>query len=259
LYVALGHLRVSATSTIFLLGFFMIFFTTRTGCINVSTFFSLLAIFAFTGCSDDKAQPPSTANNKEGSAVLGINAGGPVAGPIDAHCGVKNQKTNLLVCHDSTQPHSVSFFPHSDLQPLHTRKGENGAEEQNDEHEAANGETLYNADGNDDDCKYRVSFTVTTLLQNEDSIFTVTLATRLDNTPVVNATPRIEAYLNETHPALYVAQATPVELSSGTYTLGPVKFDASGRWTVRFHFFEQCSDLTPESPHGRVAFFVDVP
>jgi hypothetical protein len=33
----------------------------------------------------------------------------------------------------------------------------------------------------------------------------------------------------------------------------------AGRWNVRFHMYEQCSDLTEDSPHGHITFFVDVP
>jgi hypothetical protein len=37
-----------------------------------------------------------------------------------------------------------------------------------------------------------------------------------------------------------------------------VRFDASGKWTVRFHFSADCADAV-DSPHGHVAFFVNVP
>jgi hypothetical protein len=36
-------------------------------------------------------------------------------------------------------------------------------------------------------------------------------------------------------------------------------FDQSGRWVVRFHYFETCSDVPEDSPHGHVAFYIDVP
>jgi hypothetical protein len=39
---------------------------------------------------------------------------------------------------------------------------------------------------------------------------------------------------------------------------GPLRFDRSGRWVVRFHFYEDCND-GESSPHGHIAFFVDVP
>jgi hypothetical protein len=43
----------------------------------------------------------------------------------------------------------------------------------------------------------------------------------------------------------------------GTY-VGPVAFDQAGQWTVRFHFFESCTDA-PTAPHGHVAFHITVP
>jgi len=48
-------------------------------------------------------------------------------------------------------------------------------------------------------------------------------------------------------------------ISPGVYSVGPVRFDQAGRWTVRFHFFETCLDAREDSPHGHAAFYVDVP
>ena len=52
-------------------------------------------------------------------------------------------------------------------------------------------------------------------------------------------------------------QAT--ESAGGKYSVGPIKFDAPGDWTVRFHFYENCNDAPEDSPHGHAAFFVHVP
>ena len=49
------------------------------------------------------------------------------------------------------------------------------------------------------------------------------------------------------------------EIAPGVYQVGPIKFDAPGTWTVRFHFFEECSDAREDSPHGHAAFYVNVP
>src|SRR5437867_328431 len=72
------------------------------------------------------------------------------------------------------------------------------------------------------------------------------------------AKPRAEVYLSDVHPAPNTRQK-PVEESPGTYTVGPIRFDAPGQWTVRFHFFEECADVLEESPHGHVAFLAQVP
>ena len=47
----------------------------------------------------------------------------------------------------------------------------------------------------------------------------------------------IEAFLDDTHPSLNVEQ-TSNETTPGTYTVGPVRFDVSGKWTVRFHIHD---------------------
>jgi hypothetical protein len=64
-------------------------------------------------------------------------------------------------------------------------------------------------------------------------------------------------FLTDTHPAQPPGEAT--EAAGGKYTVGPIKFDAPGNWTVRFHFYEECSDVPEDSPHGHAAFFVHVP
>jgi hypothetical protein len=61
---------------------------------------------------------------------------------------------------------------------------------------------------------------------------------------------------NSTHPSpnsgVIMTEGPP-----GTYT-GPVEFDRPGAWTIRFHFFEHCTDA-PTAPHGHVAFHITVP
>jgi hypothetical protein len=46
---------------------------------------------------------------------------------------------------------------------------------------------------------------------------------------------------------------------AGVYEVGPITFDQSGTWVVRFHIFEDCSDAPADSPHGHAAFYLDVP
>jgi hypothetical protein len=54
-------------------------------------------------------------------------------------------------------------------------------------------------------------------------------------------------------------EITAPEKPAGSYAIGPIVFDRSGRWVVRFHFYETCSDVPPDSPHAHVAFYIDVP
>ena len=68
----------------------------------------------------------------------------------------------------------------------------------------------------------------------------------------------VEAFLDPTHPTPSV-NITNHETSPGKYTVGTVRFDRTGMWTVRFHFYETCSDVPADSPHGHAAFFLNVP
>jgi len=119
------------------------------------------------------------------------------------------------------------------------------------------GETMFNAEGDDDDCKYHVSWTSTPVRENTKVTFTVKLTKLADMTTATGAGVRAEVYLNDTHPAVPPPQAT--ESPAGTYKLGPILFDAPGMWTVRFHFYEACDDGPADSPHGHAAFYVGVP
>ena len=120
------------------------------------------------------------------------------------------------------------------------------------------GPTLYNSEADDDDCKYHVKFTATPIRRDQNVTFTVTATTLADGQAAAGANVGAEVFLNDTHPAPNSGQATN-EKSGGVYDVGPIKFDAAGRWTVRFHLHEDCQDSTEDSPHGHVAFYIDVP
>lgn len=157
-------------------------------------------------------------------------AGGAVQGALDAHCGSTQTTVDPSTCH---------VPPPADA----------GA--------ADYGATCYGTEADDDDCKYHVTWTSTPIRQNTDVTFTITSKNRAGGAPTTGAEPRLEIYLNDTHLAPNTKQAA-TETSPGVYSVGPVRFDAPGRWTVRFHFSETCND-GEHSPHGHVAFFVDVP
>ena len=157
-------------------------------------------------------------------------AGGPVSGAADTHCnGVPPQVTNQSVCHLAADAGPTVY-----------------------------GATEYNSEGDDDDCKYHVKFTSNPIYKNEDVTFTVTATTLVDSQPATGANILAEVFLNDTHPAPNSGQAT-TEKSGGIYDVGPIIFDATGRWTVRFHLHEDCQDATEDSPHGHIAFFIDIP
>ena len=123
------------------------------------------------------------------------------------------------------------------------------------------GDTLYNAQGADDDCKYDVQWTASPIRQNTDVTFTVTVKRRADNgAPETGGDVTLEIFLTDTHPGnTGNAVSTESPAGSGIYKVGPARFDMPGKWTVRFHFNELCSDEPKDSPHGHVAFFVTVP
>jgi hypothetical protein len=126
------------------------------------------------------------------------------------------------------------------------------------------GATMYGTEGDDDDCKYHVSYDATPLCENDGVYFIVTAhyLTR-DGAPLTGACTQAEVCLNNEHvgppPSDVVGSEPVVEGPPGTYTIGPVVFDEPGTWTVRFHFNELCCDILADSPHGHAAFFVDVP
>ncbi len=169
-------------------------------------------------------------------------AGGPATGAPDTHCalpdgGHRSQETSAAACHP-------------DAGPLPDDGGMDMAPDF--------GDAVFGTSALDDDCKYQLSYSVTPVRENTDVTFTVTITSATDGAPVTGARTSADVTLSDTHPAPNSGQHT-VENPGGIYVIGPVHFDAAGRWTVRFHIFEQCSDLTEDSPHGHGAFLVDVP
>jgi len=137
-------------------------------------------------------------------------------------------------------------------------------------HDADYGDTLFNASGVDDDCKYDVSWTSTPIRKGENVTFTVTAKSKSSGAPLekIAAQPagavalsRVEPYIpcDLMHvPPIADLHATIKETAPGVFSVGPIVFDKSERWVVRFHFYEECVD-SETSPHGHAAFFVDVP
>ena len=161
--------------------------------------------------------------------------GGPVSGAADVHCrqsdgGVRVQPVNASSCLAGGADAGVIDY----------------------------GATMYNAEADDDDCKYHVKFTTTPVRQKSDVNFTVTATVKATGAAATGAKVLAEVYLNDTHPAPNTNQKT-TEQSGGTYVVGPVQFDAAGQWTVRFHLHDDCSDEPKDSPHGHAAFFIGVP
>ena len=218
---------------------------------SVALSFSFAAL-ALTGALSGAACSSSdtTGTTGTGGGHTG-DPGGPVMGAPDTHCGTKSQATSAAACHPAPGTGGGSS---TSTGTSTGAGGTTGAGGEASEY----GETLLNAEADDDDCKYHLAWTSTDIYQNTDVTFTVVASTKSDSKPLVAGELEAEAFLNDTHPAPN-SESKVTETSAGTYKIGPVRFDKAGKWTVRFHIHEDCSDLSEDSPHGHVAFFVNVP
>jgi hypothetical protein len=177
-------------------------------------------------CSEEESEPTAC-----------VGGGGPVAGPADDHCSAARQIGQCVTGADAT------------------------ALAQQDEEEEEELGIFYGREADDDDCKYHVRFENSCITQGEPVTFTVQLTRKTDGAAATGADPDgPEIYLADDpgHPSPsndFVA----VEGPPGTYKISPVIFDRPGRWVVRFHFFEMCSDIPEDAPHGHTAFYIDVP
>jgi hypothetical protein len=131
------------------------------------------------------------------------------------------------------------------------------------------GVTNYGTSAADDDCKYDVSWTSTPICGNNANVyFTVTAKQRAgadggasisNEPPLLGASVDAEVYADDCATIAKNSGQTTVELGNGAYKVGPIEFSKSGKWIVRFHFNECCSDDPADSPHGHAAFWVMVP
>ena len=205
---------------------------------------AVCALFCLVpACSSSSNTTPSADAGGVDATPAGP-AGGPVMGAADMHCklgdgGMKVQETRTASCHPA---------------PVDAGASDGGASPDTNPY----GPTVFNAESDDDDCKYHTKWTASPIYQNTDVTFTLVGTVLADGKPLSGAAPYTEIFLDETHPAPPTKAAT-TETSPGSYTMGPVRFDKPGKWTVRFHVFGDCVDLNDDSPHGHIAFYVNVP
>ena len=170
-----------------------------------------------------------------------------VAGAADSHCGAKTVTISQAACKAAPAADNADAAPDNG-------DTDGGTDDCN---QSDYGATLNNSEGDDDDCKYHVKWTTNTSGENVDVKYQVVVTTKIDGKPLAGAPISAEVFLDCNHPAPNSGQKT-VETSPGTYVVGPIRFDAPGKWTVRFHIHEDCND-SEDSPHGHAAFFAQVP
>jgi hypothetical protein len=158
--------------------------------------------------------------------------GGPVAGAADTHCG------STVVT--PSQSECMGMAP-----------ADAGMAEEEPE-------VRFNAEADDDDCKYHVKFTTTPVTENADVTVTAVITRKSDGQPATAAEAELEWFLDATHPAPNTNPKT-TETTPGTYAISPLRFNAAGQWTMKFHLYGSCSDAAEESPHGHVSFYLAVP
>jgi hypothetical protein len=137
-------------------------------------------------------------------------------------------------------------------------------------------DTMFGQEGDDDDCKYHVTWSSSPICEGSGGVEFTVKATVLTADGSIGA-PVTGAHI---HPEVFTTTRTDAGLEAGcddmsthespstfevlgegppgTYT-GRIVFDQPGQWTVRFHLFENCLDVLPNSPHGHAAFHITVP
>jgi hypothetical protein len=234
------------------------FFSTSTAALCLT-----LAAVA-PGCGDDESRGPLENN------LTCSGTGGPVEdGVKDAHC-TDDQGQDIAQVIGKCEQGSHEGSSGAGGAAGATGSGGAGGEHHEDEHGAGGHEEHEEEEehavhtstfGADDDCKYDVRFTNSCVEVNKPVTFTLTLTERATSKPAVGAKPaNPEVFLADepSHISPSINIKAP-EDPAGTYAIGPILFDRSGRWVVRFHYFETCSDVEEDSPHGHIAFYIDVP
>ncbi len=215
----------------------------------------VVSALAGAGCS-------GTGNSSDGAAVsTGADSpAGVVIGPLDSHCTASDGGLTIQtigVC-DVTDSTLVPANAASCGVTFDNGTGTSAGDTDGGVATSDYGATMYGSAGNDDDCKYFVSWTATPIVENANTFFTVTALRLADMKPATCAGIRPDVSLSISHGAPTPANPS-TEIAPGIYQVGPIKFDKSGTWTVRFHLFEECDDGPEDSPHGHAAFYVQVP
>lgn len=218
----------------------------------------LAAVSSVGACSSTTTDPADSGAADTGPATC-ASPGKATPGPANTHCqGVPAQTVNPASCDpDASAPADDA-----------------GANDSGADAGASTcpwGPTQFGQEGDDDDCKYHVSWMSTALCEGEAGVtFTVKVTNKADGTPVtgipmgiiaevfIPTDPAATCDSKSTHPASSAPTLVETAAGSGVYA-GNIPFDAKGDWTVRFHIHDECADQFADSPHGHIAFRVTLP
>jgi len=225
----------------------------------------LSALLVTAGCA--LAPGCATESTDDPGGATCTSEGGPVAGPADDHCVAEDgdQITQPIgLCTDGAA--GASGNDGGGGAAGSDAGGHGGEDEHEHEHEHDEGgeepyEVRYGSRAADDDCKYDARFTNTCIVVGKPVTFSLSLRQRKTGNPGSGAHPNSPEIFLADNPS-HISPSNSIKATEsplGTYQIGPIVFDVAGRWVVRFHYFEECSDVPPDSPHGHVAFYVDVP
>ncbi len=204
----------------------------------------------------------STSSGQSGPAVASCSAPGEATpGPADVHCASAAPDGGALV-------ETVTLACNATI-----ASGDDGGGDDGGPPQCEYGLTNYGMEADDDDCKYHVAWSSTPICETPGAVtFTIVATVKATGMPLKGAAPVTEVI--GTSPADCGAGTAPncddcstllgknsgqtmTEGPPGTYT-APIEFQQAGPWTVRFHFFENCTDA-PNAPHGHAAFHITVP
>jgi hypothetical protein len=240
----------------------------------------------------------------EAPAAMCSTPGMATAGPADTHCGGRSQQTTQASCYDDAGAGDGGHVPHvggeggadeggggdggsgeagssDDGGAGEAGSGDDGGSSEAGGGDAGNdgggggscdyGTTMFGHEGDDDDCKYHLTWTSSPICEGADGvIFTVAVTSKVDGSavggipkgvlPEVFIPKTLDASCDDMASHISPGTANLVETApgSGIYS-GPIVFDMPGEWTVRFHIHAECVDQLDTSPHGHAAFHVTVP
>jgi len=227
--------------------------TSRLRRLGLSALLVTAGFIVAPGCASDD-------DDGAGTGATCSSTGGPVDGPADTHCVADDGKDIIQpvgMCTDGAAGSDGGGGASGSGSGGHA--GEHEHEHDDDAEEAY--EIRFGNESADDDCKYDASFSNTCIVVNKQVTFKLSLRNRKTGNPANGGHPDSPEVFLASNPS-HISPSNDIKAPEGplgVYAIGPIVFDVPGRWVVRFHYFEACSDVPEDSPHGHVSFYIDVP